>query len=144
MIKNNLKLRKRNVLFILLIVIFALVIRFKILQPDTPIFRYNGSTFSVSSDIYDISLQNKEDKIWKATALGKSINKNSFKYLYKFNLNKELESYMVPSFSQIYCINDKPLKGKLSDVVLVEFEENLEYKGQTYQKGKFYIANRIK
>lgn len=49
---------------------------------------------------------------------------------------------MVASFSEIYGINKKLLRGKLSDTLLVKFDYDVTYKGKVYEKGKYYIANR--
>lgn len=126
-------------LFIILF-LFGMVLRFKLLQPESPTFRYNGSIFSVSNEVYEVD---SEYDIFRALALGRGIDENSLKYFYRFNPRRELvDSYMVASFSEIYCINKKPLRGKLSDVVLVKFADWVEYKGLVYEKGKFYIANR--
>lgn len=118
---------------------------FKIAQPSTPIFRYNGSIFSVSNDVYKVSSKQNisvEQEIRVLDLIGKTIDKKSLKYFYKFNPKKEFESYMVASFSEIYGINDKPLRGKLSDTLLVKFDYDVTYKGKVYEKGKYYIANR--
>ena len=128
------------VALIIVLFLFGMVLRFKLLQPQSPTFRYNGSIFSASNEVYEVD---SEDDIFKVIVLGRGIDENSLKYFYRFNPRRELEDpYMVASFSEIYCINKKPLKGKLSDVVLVKFADRVEYKGIVYEEGKFYIANR--
>ncbi|WP_042274515.1 hypothetical protein [Faecalimicrobium dakarense] len=114
-------------------------VKFKIAQPSTPLFGYNDSIFSVSNDVYEVS---SEKDIQGSVEIGKSIDKSSLKYLYKFKPKRDLESYMVASFSEIYLINGKPLRGKFSDVVLVKYAYDVTYKGKVYEKGKYYIANR--
>lgn len=137
---NKVNIKKICIIIVsIILMIIVMGVRFKIAQPYKPILRYNDSIFSVSNDVYEVS---SEKDIQRVICPHNTIDKNSLKYLYKFNPKRELESYMVTNYSEIYLLNDKPLTGKLSDVVFVKYAYDVTYKGKVYEEGKYYIANR--
>lgn len=104
------------IIFSVILMIVVMSVRFKIAQPFTPIFGYNDSIFSVSNEIYEVS---SEKDIQRSVEIRKTIDKSSLKYLYKFKPKRDLESYMVASFSEIYLLNDKSLKGNYLSMLMM-------------------------